>query len=151
MNPGEHRSAFVGLPPSCNFGETSRRDKTSNIQHPMSFPLSPEASSPQPSPPLGEERESESRSSMRFMGSTRATGFGEFCPPLRGGEGDAIKRWEKDLGGEISPITSFFSEIYFGNRYRRRFGSVTGFFKPAPSHKIRHITQKRDVTSSPVF
>jgi len=43
------------------------------------------------------------------------------CPVAifpRGGEG--IARWEKDWypGGETSLITSFFSEIYFGNRYR---------------------------------
>jgi tRNA nucleotidyltransferase/poly(A) polymerase len=43
-----------------------------NIQHPISFPLSPEASSPQPSPPFGEEREKElAAGSVTISGAAR--------------------------------------------------------------------------------
>jgi hypothetical protein len=44
--------------------------------------MSPEASSPPPSPPFGEERETESWAVSRFMGSMRATGFRGILTPL---------------------------------------------------------------------
>lgn len=47
-------------------GTSNIQHPTLNIERPMNSPLSPKASSPQPSPPLGEEREPESRSSLRF-------------------------------------------------------------------------------------
>jgi hypothetical protein len=58
--------------------------------------MSPEASSPPPSPPFGEERETESWAVSRFMVQCAQLSFGEFSPrlspPLRGGEGEDIAR-----------------------------------------------------------
>jgi hypothetical protein len=55
----------------------NRKNQTSNIEHRTfnEIPLNPKTSSPRPSPPLGEERETKSRSLLRLRSEIAKRGL----------------------------------------------------------------------------